>query len=45
MVLSWNEHEFVRDGIEQDMRVDGRARDDYRPMVGAVRVDPGSTPT
>ena len=40
MVLSVAERAFVRDGIEQSVRVDGRAREDYRSMVLELGVAP-----
>lgn len=40
MVLSSAERAFVRDGIEQSVRVDGRAREDYRSMVLELGVVP-----
>jgi hypothetical protein len=44
MVLSWCERAFVRDGIEQDMGVDGRAREDYRSMTLELGVVPQVRP-
>jgi exosome complex component RRP42 len=35
-----SERAFVRDGIEQSVRVDGRAREDYRSMVLELGVVP-----
>ena len=40
MSLSKAERAFVRDGIEQNVRVDGRARDDYRSMTLELGVVP-----
>ena len=40
MVLSKAERAFVRDGIEQSVRVDGRSREDYRAMILELGVVP-----